>query len=97
MPWSGVITNYSTSPFAEEIFEKLKDMLHEYEVVINRWPQYTLILENVSSAVVLLSRSKELVLPQKIAIYIYLFCNLLILYIHIIMHVPCMHICIIKK
>ncbi|KAI5662135.1 hypothetical protein M9H77_21458 [Catharanthus roseus] len=46
VPWSGVITNYSTSPFAEEAFEKLKQMLHEYEVVINRWPQYTLILEN---------------------------------------------------
>ncbi|XP_070037538.1 uncharacterized protein [Nicotiana tomentosiformis] len=44
--WSGVITNYSTSPFAEEMFEKTKQMLTEYEVVINRWPQYTVILEN---------------------------------------------------
>lgn len=47
--WSGVVTNYSTSPFAEEMFEKTKQMLTEYEVVINRWPQYTIILENVSS------------------------------------------------
>ncbi|CAK9151820.1 unnamed protein product [Ilex paraguariensis] len=46
VPWSGVTTNYSTSPFAEEMYEKIKDMLVEYEVVINRWPQYTLILEN---------------------------------------------------
>ncbi|CAI9088988.1 OLC1v1023465C1 [Oldenlandia corymbosa var. corymbosa] len=46
VPWSGVSTNYSTSPFAEEMFENLKAMLHEYEVVISRWPQYTLILEN---------------------------------------------------
>lgn len=52
--WSGVVTNYSTSPFAEEMFEKTKQMLTEYEVVINRWPQYTIILENVSS--ILLSR-----------------------------------------
>ncbi|KAI3774836.1 hypothetical protein L1987_49398 [Smallanthus sonchifolius] len=45
-PWAGVITNYSTSPFAEELYDKIKEMLSEYEVVINRWPQYTLILEN---------------------------------------------------
>ncbi|KAL0306692.1 UNVERIFIED_CONTAM: hypothetical protein Sradi_6086500 [Sesamum radiatum] len=47
VPWSGVFTKYSTSPFAEEMFEKMARMLTEYEVVINRWPQYTLILENV--------------------------------------------------
>ncbi|KAM7492448.1 hypothetical protein LguiA_035369 [Lonicera macranthoides] len=46
VPWSGVITNYSTSPFAEEMYEKIKEMLAEYEVVINRWPQYMLILEH---------------------------------------------------
>lgn len=48
VPWAGVITNYSTSPFAEELYDKIKEMLSDYEVVINRWPQYTLILENVS-------------------------------------------------
>ena len=48
MPWSGVITNYSTSPFPEEIYERTREMLIEYEVVITRWPQYTLVLENVS-------------------------------------------------
>nr|XP_043624942.1 uncharacterized protein LOC122596431 [Erigeron canadensis] len=46
VPWAGVITNYSTSPFAEEVYDKIKEMLSDYEVVINRWPQYTLILEN---------------------------------------------------
>ncbi|KAK1416633.1 hypothetical protein QVD17_25748 [Tagetes erecta] len=46
IPWGGVITNYSTSPFAEEVYDKVKEKLSEYEVVINRWPQYTLILEN---------------------------------------------------
>lgn len=44
--WSGVVTNYSTSPFAEEMFEKTRQLLTGYEVVINRWPQYTVILEN---------------------------------------------------
>lgn len=49
MLWSGVVTNYSTSPFAEEMFEKTRQLLTGYEVVINRWPQYTVILENVSN------------------------------------------------
>lgn len=49
VPWSGVFTKYSTSPFPEEMFEKMARMLSEYEVVINRWPQYTPVLENVSS------------------------------------------------
>ncbi|KAJ8748210.1 hypothetical protein K2173_000618 [Erythroxylum novogranatense] len=44
--WAGVTTNHSTSPFAEEMYEKIRDSLIEYEVVINRWPQYSLILEN---------------------------------------------------
>ncbi|CAH9091069.1 unnamed protein product [Cuscuta epithymum] len=56
VPWSGVITNYSTSPFAEEMFEKVKQLLLEYEVVIHRWPQYTLVLEdavaNVERAII---------------------------------------------
>ncbi|KAK9285459.1 hypothetical protein L1049_024652 [Liquidambar formosana] len=46
VPWLGVNTSHSTSPFAEEMYEKIKDTLVEYEVVINRWPQYSLILEN---------------------------------------------------
>ncbi|KAF9589946.1 hypothetical protein IFM89_029562 [Coptis chinensis] len=46
VPWSGVTTNHSTSPFAEDMYDKLKDTLHEYEVVIKRWPQYSLLLEN---------------------------------------------------
>lgn len=29
------------------MYEKIKETLNEYEVVINRWPQYSLILENV--------------------------------------------------
>ncbi|ESR61120.1 hypothetical protein CICLE_v10014121mg [Citrus x clementina] len=46
VPWSGVATSHSTSPFAEEMYEKIKNSLIEYEVVINRWPQYSLVLEN---------------------------------------------------
>ncbi|KAE8075472.1 hypothetical protein FH972_014188 [Carpinus fangiana] len=46
VPWCGVMTNHSTSPFAEEMYEKIRDALIQYEVIINRWPQYSLILEN---------------------------------------------------
>ncbi|XAR56351.1 hypothetical protein NMG60_11036803 [Bertholletia excelsa] len=46
VPWSGVLTNHSISPFAEEMYEKIKEVLVEYEVVMNRWPQYSLLLEN---------------------------------------------------
>ncbi|XP_031375043.1 uncharacterized protein LOC116189497 isoform X2 [Punica granatum] len=46
VPYSGMVANHLTSPFAEELYEKLKSSLMEYEVVINHWPQYTLILEN---------------------------------------------------
>ncbi|CAN8265714.1 unnamed protein product [Cochlearia groenlandica] len=49
--WSGLTTNHSTSPFAEDMYERIKDSLIEYEVVISRWPQYTLILENTASTV----------------------------------------------
>ncbi|KAL7129260.1 hypothetical protein ABFS83_13G053500 [Erythranthe nasuta] len=51
VPWSGVCTKYSTSPFAEEMFERMAKMFSEYEVVINRWPQYTFILENAAANV----------------------------------------------
>ncbi|XP_010482077.1 PREDICTED: uncharacterized protein LOC104760812 [Camelina sativa] len=51
VPWSGVITNHSTSPFAEDMYDRIKDSLIEYEVVISRWPQYTLILENTASII----------------------------------------------
>ncbi|GKC91623.1 epidermin biosynthesis protein like protein, partial [Tanacetum coccineum] len=32
VPWAGVITNYSPSPFTEELYVKIKEMLSEYEV-----------------------------------------------------------------
>ncbi|CAN1169591.1 hypothetical protein LINPERHAP2_LOCUS28492 [Linum perenne] len=49
VPWAGVATNHSTSPFAEEMYEKMKDSLIGYEVVVSRWPQYSLILETASA------------------------------------------------
>ncbi|XP_056699511.1 uncharacterized protein [Spinacia oleracea] len=45
-PWSGVSTNLSTSPFVEDMYSRIKDALTHYEMVISRWPQYSLDLEN---------------------------------------------------
>ncbi|KAF5202526.1 Pesticidal crystal cry8ba protein [Thalictrum thalictroides] len=49
VPWSGETTNHSI--FAEDMYEKIKVTLNEYEVVINRWPQYSLILENAVTTI----------------------------------------------
>ena len=49
VPWCGVMTNHSTSPFAEKMDEKIRGTLIQYEVIISKWSQYLLILENVSS------------------------------------------------
>ncbi|XXG63082.1 hypothetical protein AAC387_Pa05g1348 [Persea americana] len=45
-PWSATTTHHSTSPFVEDMYDKIRDTLNEFEVIINRWPQYSLILEN---------------------------------------------------
>ncbi|KAG9448831.1 hypothetical protein H6P81_008796 [Aristolochia fimbriata] len=50
-PWSGVTTHLSTSPFVEDMYDKIKDTLSEYETVVNRWPQYCLTLENAIATV----------------------------------------------
>ncbi|KAM7272490.1 hypothetical protein ACFE04_027153 [Oxalis oulophora] len=46
VPWSGVTTGHSTSPFPEDIYENQR-LSYEYEVVINRWPQDLLVFENL--------------------------------------------------
>lgn len=44
--WSGVRTQHSTTPFVDEMYERLKETLNDYEVIICRWPEYTYVLEN---------------------------------------------------
>ncbi|KAG4954837.1 hypothetical protein JHK87_040431 [Glycine soja] len=44
--WSGVRTQHSTTPFVDDMYERLKETLTDYEVIICRWPEYTLVLEN---------------------------------------------------
>ncbi|XP_073010311.1 uncharacterized protein [Typha latifolia] len=44
--WSGVRTQHMTTPFVDDMYERLNDTLIEYEVIMCRWPEYTFILEN---------------------------------------------------
>ncbi|GFP85845.1 hypothetical protein PHJA_000728300 [Phtheirospermum japonicum] len=39
-------TQYSTTCFIDDIYGRLNEMLAEYDVIISRWPDYTLTLEN---------------------------------------------------
>ncbi|XP_071728759.1 uncharacterized protein [Rutidosis leptorrhynchoides] len=43
---SGVKTQNSTTPFVDEIYDRLKETLNDYDVIICRWPEYTYALEN---------------------------------------------------
>ncbi|TYH72274.1 hypothetical protein ES332_D05G242800v1 [Gossypium tomentosum] len=47
--WSGVRTQYSTTPFVDEMYDRLKETLSDYEVIICRWPEYIFVLENAIS------------------------------------------------
>ncbi|XP_031265105.1 uncharacterized protein LOC116123465 isoform X3 [Pistacia vera] len=44
--WSGVRTRNSTTPFIDDMYNQLKEMLNEYEIIIYRWPEYAIVLEN---------------------------------------------------
>ncbi|KAI3972579.1 hypothetical protein MKX01_019237 [Papaver californicum] len=44
--WSGVKTQHYTTPFVDEMYERLRETLNEYEIIICRWPEYTFVLEN---------------------------------------------------
>ncbi|KAG0497619.1 hypothetical protein HPP92_002310 [Vanilla planifolia] len=43
---SGVRTRHLTTPFIEEVYDRLKETLNEYEVIMCRWPEYIFVLEN---------------------------------------------------
>ncbi|XXG86523.1 hypothetical protein AAC387_Pa11g1398 [Persea americana] len=44
--WSGVKTQHSTTPFVDDMYDRLRDTLNEYEIIVCRWPEYTFVLEN---------------------------------------------------
>ncbi|GAB2301627.1 hypothetical protein Dimus_035657 [Dionaea muscipula] len=76
--WAGVRTQHATTPFVDDMYERLKETLNDYEVIICRWPEYTFVLENavadVEKAIVealdrqyadVLSPLKETMMPKK--------------------------------
>ncbi|KAM1014194.1 hypothetical protein EV1_043720 [Malus domestica] len=44
--WSGVRTQHSTTPFVDEMYDRLRGTLSDYEIIISRWPEYACVLEN---------------------------------------------------
>ncbi|XP_044510377.1 uncharacterized protein LOC123228931 isoform X2 [Mangifera indica] len=44
--WSGVRTQHSTTPFVDDVYDRLRETLNDYEVIISRWPEYVFVLEN---------------------------------------------------
>lgn len=51
--WAGVRTQNSTTPFIDDMYDQLQEMLNEYEIIIYHWPKYAVVLENVCSIIFL--------------------------------------------
>ena len=45
--WSGVRSQNCTNPFVDDMYDRLKETLVEYEVIVHRWPEYAFVLESV--------------------------------------------------
>lgn len=64
------------SPFVEQMYEQIKESIHEYGVVINRWPQYLMSLESVCTPTFLKSALMFLLQwIQLIFLYLYSGCR----------------------
>ncbi|KAG2698798.1 hypothetical protein I3760_07G165000 [Carya illinoinensis] len=76
--WSGVRTQHSTTPFVDDMYDRLKETLSDYDIIICRWPEYIFGLEkaiaDVEKAIVealdkqyadVLSPVKEHLAPKK--------------------------------
>ncbi|KAK4356224.1 hypothetical protein RND71_025195 [Anisodus tanguticus] len=74
-------TQHSTTPFVDDIYDRLKETLAEYDAVIRRWPEYLFSLEtaiaDVEKAVIetldkryadVLSPLKENIMPIKLGL-----------------------------
>ncbi|KAG6384861.1 hypothetical protein SASPL_153680 [Salvia splendens] len=49
--FSSLPTQHSTTSFVDDIYERIKGTLSEYDVIISRWPEYTFTLENAIAEV----------------------------------------------
>ncbi|KAI5054834.1 hypothetical protein GOP47_0029979 [Adiantum capillus-veneris] len=79
--WTGTTTQHGTSPFVEDMYERIRDTLNEYDILLNRWPEYTVALESaiadVETAIVaalekqfadVLTPLKDVMVPRKFSI-----------------------------
>ncbi|BBM98900.1 hypothetical protein MPTK1_1g17040 [Marchantia polymorpha subsp. ruderalis] len=79
--YTWVTTQNVTVPFVEEMYERIKDTLNEYEIIINRWPEYTISLEtavaDVERAIIsaiekqysdVLTPLKDVMIPKKFSL-----------------------------
>ncbi|KAG6543633.1 hypothetical protein Mapa_014996 [Marchantia paleacea] len=79
--YTWVTTQNVTVPFVEEMYERIKDTLNEYEIIINRWPEYTIPLEiavaDVERAIIsaiekqysdVLTPLKDVMIPKKFSL-----------------------------
>ncbi|CAN4114847.1 unnamed protein product [Withania somnifera] len=79
--WPCIDTQHSTTPFVDDIYDRLKETLAEYDAVIRRWPEYLFSLEaaiaDVEKAVFetldrqyadVLSPLKENIMPIKLGL-----------------------------
>ncbi|KAH7293968.1 hypothetical protein KP509_28G050300 [Ceratopteris richardii] len=79
--WTGTTTQHGTSPFVEEMYDRIRETLIEYDVLLNRWPEYTVSLEiaiaDVETAIVaalekqfadVLNPLKDVMVPKKFSI-----------------------------
>nr|GEY37757.1 hypothetical protein [Tanacetum cinerariifolium] len=48
--WLGVRTQHSATLFVDENYDRIKEALDDYDVIIRRWPEYAFPLENVAVA-----------------------------------------------
>ncbi|KAM7523795.1 hypothetical protein LguiA_013697 [Lonicera macranthoides] len=44
--WSSVRSQNFTNPFVDDMYDRLKETLVEYEVILHRWPEYAFVLES---------------------------------------------------
>ncbi|KAA3490726.1 Ribosomal protein L10 family protein isoform 2 [Gossypium australe] len=64
---SDIKTSQSTTPFIDDMYDQLTETLNEYEIIISRWPEFTIILENYADV---LAPLKDGLAPKIIGKYV---------------------------
>ncbi|KAJ3671797.1 hypothetical protein LUZ60_007876 [Juncus effusus] len=71
LPYVEILTVEPVSPYVEHIYEQIREAINEYEIVIEKWPQYLLLLEtavaNVERSIISLleKQYRDCLMPLK--------------------------------